>query len=141
VSNSCTFILCCLLTFFSLQIYSTGKNVTNNVDRQKSIASRSSSKRRLRGYARSYVPYQELFEATLLLRRFTFQDLMLATRTFRVENFHDEEGLGILLKGWINPYGNYAARPGTGIPIAVKALNLNESQDHKEWLVCDANPN
>jgi len=139
----------CKLTTFYVAYYnfaftpkSAEKNVTSDVDTQQSIApTRSSSNRSLSSYARSCVPDQELFEASLLLRRFTFQDLMLATRTFKVENFHDEEGFGILLKGWINPYGNYAARPGTGIPIAVKALNFNESQDHKEWLVCDANPN
>jgi len=130
-----------LLTLFPLQIYSTGKNVTNDGDRQQAIAPRSSFNRRLSSHARSFVLDQELFEASLLLRRFTFHDLMLATRTFKVENFHDEEGFGILLKGWINPYGNYAARPGRGIPVAVKALNLNEIQDHKEWLVCHhANP-
>ncbi|QCD92578.1 serine/threonine kinase [Vigna unguiculata] len=112
-----------------------GKHVTNDVERQEPIVPRSSSNRRLLRHAtRLCVPNQELFEASLLLRRFSFQDLMLATRTFKVENFHDEEGFGILLKGWINQYGNYAARPGKGIPIAVKALNLNESQDQKEWL-------
>jgi len=123
-------------------IKSTGKHVTNDVERQQPIVPRSSSSnRRVLRHARLCVPDQELFEASLLLRRFSFQDLMLATRTFKVENFHDEEGFGILLKGWINQYGNYAARPGKGIPIAVKALNLNECHDQKEWLVCDANPN
>ncbi|XP_017438471.2 probable serine/threonine-protein kinase PBL11 [Vigna angularis] len=111
-----------------------GRHVTNDVDRQQPIVPRSSSNRRISSHARLSVPDQELFEASLLLRRFAFQDLMLATRTFKVENFHDEKGFGVLLKGWINPYGNYAARPGKGIPIAVKALNLNECQDKNEWL-------
>ncbi|XP_047181528.1 serine/threonine-protein kinase PBL34-like [Vigna umbellata] len=111
-----------------------GRHVTNDVDRQQPISPTSSSNRRISSHARLSVPDQELFEASLLLRRFAFQDLMLATRTFKVENFHDEKGFGVLLKGWINPYGNYAARPGKGIPIAVTALNLNQCQDQKEWL-------
>ncbi|KAL9323437.1 hypothetical protein ACSQ67_008294 [Phaseolus vulgaris] len=111
-----------------------GENATNDVDEQQPIAPTSSSNTRLSSYETWCVTDQELFEASLLLRRFTFHDLMLATRTFKVENFHDEEGFGILLKGWINSYGNYAARPGTGIPIAVKSLNFNEFQHPKEWL-------
>ena len=133
------YIVCCLLTlllFWILNPKSTGENATNDVDEQQPIAPTSSSNTRLSSYETWCVTDQELFEASLLLRRFTFHDLMLATRTFKVENFHDEEGFGILLKGWINPYGNYAARPGTGIPIAVKSLNFNEFQHPKEWLVC-----
>ncbi|CAJ1946944.1 unnamed protein product [Sphenostylis stenocarpa] len=114
--------------------FSNGRNCRNDIDRNDVIAQRSSSTGKLSNYARSSPLDQKLIVASLLLRRFTFHDLMLATRSFKVENFFDEEGFGILLKGWINPYGNYAARPGTGIPIAVKALNFNRLQHHNEWL-------
>jgi hypothetical protein len=33
-----------------------------------------------------------------------------------------------------------ATRPGTGIVIAVKKLNLEGLQGHKEWLVCELSP-
>ncbi|CAJ1946946.1 unnamed protein product [Sphenostylis stenocarpa] len=117
-----------------------GRVVTNDIDhRCRPKIQRSSSNTRLSSNRRS-CPDQELIVASLLLRRFTFHDLMLATRSFKVENFFDEEGFGILLKGWINPYGNYAARPGIGIPIAVKALNFNGLQHHNEWLAIHNDP-
>ncbi|RDX88448.1 putative serine/threonine-protein kinase PIX7, partial [Mucuna pruriens] len=108
----------------------------DTIRRHQPGTSRSSSSKRSRSYARSCSPNinQELLIASSLLRRFTFNDLQLATRTFKAENFLGEGGFGIVLKGWVSKNGNYAARPGMGIPVAVKSLNIHEFQDLKEWL-------
>ncbi|TKY50282.1 receptor protein kinase [Spatholobus suberectus] len=113
-----------------------GREVRNDNARHQPVTPTSSSNRRSRSYARSCTPNlsQELQVASSLLRRFTFNDLKLATRNFKAENFLGEGGFGTVLKGWVSPHGNYAARPGMGIPVAVKSLNLNGFQGHREWL-------
>ncbi|XP_020202895.1 receptor-like cytoplasmic kinase 176 [Cajanus cajan] len=113
-----------------------GRKVTNDVVRHQPVTSRSSTTKRSRNRARGCTPNMshELIVASSLLRRFSFNDLKLATRNFKAENFLGEGGFGTVLKGWISQHGNYAARPGTGIPVAVKSLNLNGLQGHKEWL-------
>lgn len=42
-----------------------------------------------------------------------------------------------MFKGWVDERGDSAAPPGTMIPVAVKTLNPNGFQGHKQWLVCD----
>ncbi|RDX88447.1 putative serine/threonine-protein kinase PIX7, partial [Mucuna pruriens] len=115
-----------------------GRKVTkHNVTRHQPVTPRSPpSSRRSRSCARSCPPNlnQELLLASPLLRKFTFNDLKLATRNFRTENFLGEGGFGTVLKGWISQNGNYAARPGMGIPVAVKGLNTSGFQGHQEWL-------
>lgn len=65
------------------------------------------------------------------LRPFTFADLKAATRNFRSDTLLGEGGFGCVFKGWVDEQG---FRPGTGIVIAVKKLNLEGLQGHKEWL-------
>nr|XP_034919110.1 receptor-like cytoplasmic kinase 176 isoform X2 [Populus alba] len=45
-----------------------------------------------------------------------------------------EGGFGCVFKGWIDEHSLTAARPGTGIVIAVKRLNQESLQGHQEWL-------
>lgn len=69
------------------------------------------------------------------LRKFSFSELKSATRNFRPESLLGEGGFGCVFKGWINEHGTTPVRPGTGLTVAVKTLNNNGLQGHKEWLV------
>ncbi|WOG88335.1 hypothetical protein DCAR_0207570 [Daucus carota subsp. sativus] len=68
------------------------------------------------------------------LRKFSFSELKSATRNFRPESLLGEGGFGCVFKGWINEHGTTPVRPGTGLTVAVKTLNNNGLQGHKEWL-------
>lgn len=68
------------------------------------------------------------------LKNFTFSELKMATRNFRPDSVLGEGGFGSVFKGWIDEQSFAAARPGTGMVIAVKRLNLESFQGHKEWL-------
>ena len=72
---------------------------------------------------------------TISLRSFNFAELRAATRNFRPDTLLGEGGFGSVFKGWVDEHGFMATRPGTGIVIAVKKLNLEGLQGHKEWLV------
>ncbi|KAK6929344.1 Serine-threonine/tyrosine-protein kinase, catalytic domain [Dillenia turbinata] len=65
---------------------------------------------------------------------FCFNDLKTATRNFRPDSVLGEGGFGCVFKGWIDEHTFTAARPGTGMVIAVKRLNQEGLQGHKEWL-------
>ena len=69
------------------------------------------------------------------LRSFSFDELKTATRNFRPDSLLGEGGFGCVFKGWIDEHTFMAARPGTGMVIAVKRLNQEGFQGHKEWLV------
>ena len=69
------------------------------------------------------------------LRKFTFNELKLATRNFRPESLLGEGGFGCVFKGWIEENGTAPAKPGTGLTVAVKTLNHDGLQGHKEWMV------
>lgn len=71
------------------------------------------------------------------LRIFMFNDLKLATRNFRPESLLGEGGFGCVFKGWIEENGTAPVKPGTGLTVAVKTLNPDGLQGHKEWLVND----
>jgi len=68
------------------------------------------------------------------LRKFTFNELKTATRNFRPESLLGEGGFGCVFKGWIEENGTAPVRPGTGLTVAVKTLNHDGLQGHKEWL-------
>ncbi|XP_039005600.1 probable serine/threonine-protein kinase PIX7 isoform X2 [Hibiscus syriacus] len=76
---------------------------------------------------------EELKVASHLLK-FTFIDLKLATRNFRPESLLGEGGFGCVFKGWIEENGTAPVKPGTGLTVAVKTLNIDGLQGHKEWL-------
>ncbi|KAG4976124.1 hypothetical protein JHK86_035598 [Glycine max] len=110
-----------------------GRNVTNDMVTHQSDTQRTSSTKRSKGSLSTNLN-QKIIEASSL-RRFTFNDLKLATRNFESKNVLGEGGFGTVLKGWVNEHGNFAARPRMGIPVAVKTLNPNGFQGHKEWLI------
>ncbi|KAK9727241.1 hypothetical protein RND81_05G267700 [Saponaria officinalis] len=68
------------------------------------------------------------------LKSFSFSDLRTATRNFRPDSVLGEGGFGPVFKGWIDEHTYAAAKPGTGVVIAVKRLNAESFQGHREWL-------
>ncbi|XP_076893038.1 putative serine/threonine-protein kinase PBL10 isoform X1 [Bidens hawaiensis] len=68
------------------------------------------------------------------LKSFTFNELKNATRNFRPDSVLGEGGFGSVFKGWVDEHSLAASKPGTGIVIAVKRLNQEGLQGHKEWL-------
>ncbi|KAF3443479.1 hypothetical protein FNV43_RR13161 [Rhamnella rubrinervis] len=68
------------------------------------------------------------------LKRFSFADLKMATRNFRPDSVLGEGGFGSVFKGWLDENSLTTAKPGTGMVIAVKRLNQEGFQGHKEWL-------
>ncbi|KAH9310942.1 hypothetical protein KI387_025977, partial [Taxus chinensis] len=61
-------------------------------------------------------------------------ELKSATRNFRSESVLGGGGLGYVFKGWIEKNGIAPVNPGTGLTVAIKTLNLDGLQGHKEWL-------
>ncbi|XP_039059891.1 probable serine/threonine-protein kinase PBL3 [Hibiscus syriacus] len=68
------------------------------------------------------------------LKPFSFSELKNATRNFRPDSLLGEGGFGYVFKGWIDEHTLAAARPGSGMVIAVKKLKPEGFQGHKEWL-------
>lgn len=69
------------------------------------------------------------------LKSFNFNELKTATRNFRPDSVLGEGGFGSVFKGWIDEHTLVTTKPGTGIVIAVKRLNQEGIQGHREWLV------
>ncbi|XP_010554610.1 PREDICTED: serine/threonine-protein kinase BIK1-like [Tarenaya hassleriana] len=68
------------------------------------------------------------------VKSFTFNELKLATRNFRPDSVVGEGGFGSVFKGWIDENTLTPTKPGTGLVIAVKRLNQEGLQGHREWL-------
>lgn len=83
----------------------------------------------------SITKLEEELKVSSRLRKFTFIDLKMATRNFRPESLLGEGGFGCVFKGWIEENGTAPVKPGTGLTVAVKTLNHDGLQGHKEWLV------
>lgn len=70
------------------------------------------------------------------MKSFSFNELKNATRNFRPDSLLGEGGFGYVFKGWIDEHNLTAAKPCSGMVIAVKKLKPEGFQGHKEWLVC-----
>ncbi|WCJ27603.1 Protein kinase superfamily protein [Euphorbia peplus] len=68
------------------------------------------------------------------LKGFSFSELRNATRNFRPDSLLGEGGFGYVFKGWIDEHTLNAAKPGSGMVVAVKKLKPEGYQGHKEWL-------
>ncbi|KAH9604033.1 hypothetical protein KSS87_015019 [Heliosperma pusillum] len=68
------------------------------------------------------------------LKNFSYDDLSTATRNFRPDSVVGEGGFGSVYKGWIDEQSLAPAKPTNGMVIAVKRLNPEGFQGHKEWL-------
>jgi len=69
------------------------------------------------------------------LKSFTLTELQAATRNFRVEIVLGDGDFGSVFKGWIDEHSSSAAKPGTGIAVAVKRLNQDGVISHNELMV------
>lgn len=69
------------------------------------------------------------------VKAFTLSELKNATRNFRADSLLGEGGFGYVYKGWIDETTLTAAKPGSGMVVAVKKLKPEGFQGHKEWLV------
>ncbi|KAL2328753.1 hypothetical protein Fmac_022180 [Flemingia macrophylla] len=68
------------------------------------------------------------------LKNFSFTELTAATRNFRTDSVLGEGGFGSVFKGWIDDQSLSAVKPGKGIVVAVKRIDKDSFQDHKDWL-------
>ncbi|KAL5080217.1 hypothetical protein RYX36_008638, partial [Vicia faba] len=68
------------------------------------------------------------------LKQFRYHELMLATRNFKPELFLGEGGFGKVFKGWICQNERSPSRHRIMMSIAVKTLNREGKQGHKEWV-------
>ncbi|KAK4767007.1 hypothetical protein SAY86_014758 [Trapa natans] len=68
------------------------------------------------------------------LKSFSFGELRSATRNFRPDSVLGGGGFGSVFKGWIDEQTFGPAKPGTGMIVAVKKLNQEGPQGHREWL-------
>lgn len=68
------------------------------------------------------------------LKAFSFNELKNATRNFRPDSLLGEGGFGYVFKGWLDEHSLAAAKPGSGIVVAVKKLKPEGFQGHKEWV-------
>ncbi|XP_068317493.1 receptor-like cytoplasmic kinase 176 [Pyrus communis] len=75
----------------------------------------------------------EILQSTTL-KSISFSELKTATRNFRPDSVLGDGGFGSVFKGWIDENSLIASKAGTGMVIAVKKLNQDGFQGHKEWL-------
>ncbi|XP_010256402.1 PREDICTED: probable receptor-like protein kinase At5g15080 isoform X2 [Nelumbo nucifera] len=108
---------------------------TNDTSRDQPVAPVVSSTTTSNGESIPSTPkVGEELKVASQLRRFTFNELKSATRNFRPESLLGEGGFGCVFKGWIEENGTAPVKPGTGLTVAVKTLNHDGLQGHKEWL-------
>lgn len=69
------------------------------------------------------------------LKSFTLTELQAATRNFRVDIVLGDGDFGSVFKGRIDEHSLSAAKPGTGIAVAVKRLNQDGVKSHIELMV------
>ncbi|XP_020215124.1 probable serine/threonine-protein kinase PBL9 isoform X2 [Cajanus cajan] len=68
------------------------------------------------------------------LKNFSLTELTAATRNFRTDSVLGEGSFGSVFKGWINDQSLSAAKPGTGIVVAVKRIDKDSFQGQQDWL-------
>lgn len=113
--------------------YADGKS-TNEKRRDRPVVPVSSTTTSNAESASSTPKFSEELKVASQLRKFMFNDLKLATRNFRPESLLGEGGFGCVFKGWVEENGTAPVKPGTGLTVAVKTLNHDGLQGHKEWL-------
>ncbi|KAF2566833.1 hypothetical protein F2Q70_00026754 [Brassica cretica] len=68
------------------------------------------------------------------VKSFTFNELKLATRNFRPDSVVGEGGFGSVYRGWIDQTTFAPTKSSSGLLVAVKSLNPDGFQGHREWL-------
>ncbi|XP_045804402.1 probable serine/threonine-protein kinase PBL9 [Trifolium pratense] len=112
--------------------YNTGLNSKNSNSAGNDLSSTNSK------VSTGSVPQTPRSEGEILkstnVKSYTLAELKSATRNFRPDSVLGEGGFGSVFKGWIDENSLAPAKPGTGIVIAVKRLNQESFQGHREWL-------
>ncbi|KAL8471555.1 hypothetical protein ACS0TY_028983 [Phlomoides rotata] len=108
---------------------------TNDTSRDQPVAPVMSSSSTSNAESVPSTPkLEEELKISSQLRKFSYNELKLATRAFRPDSLLGEGGFGCVFKGWINEFGSTPVKPGTGLTVAVKTLNHDGLQGHREWL-------
>lgn len=119
----------CKLVFLGIYVAFTSRSVSRD-GCDTSSNSRNSS---------SSIPITPRSEGEILqssnLKSFNYSELKTATRNFRPDSILGEGGFGSVFKGWIDEHSLVATKTRIGMVIAVKRLNQDGFQGHKEWLV------
>ncbi|XP_062151238.1 serine/threonine-protein kinase PBL34-like isoform X2 [Alnus glutinosa] len=115
-------------------IASAGSSTTTSNTGSNSSISKFSSTSTSKLSTSSTLKFSEELKVASQLRKFMFNELKLATRNFRPDSILGEGGFGCVFKGWIDENGTAPVKPGTGLTVAVKILNHDGHQGHKEWL-------
>ncbi|RZC83181.1 hypothetical protein C5167_045966 [Papaver somniferum] len=68
------------------------------------------------------------------LKSYIFNDLRSVTGNFKTSNLIGEGGFGQVFKGWIDENTLATSRQGVGMVVAIKKLDPESFQGHKEWL-------
>ncbi|XP_061353744.1 receptor-like cytoplasmic kinase 176 [Gastrolobium bilobum] len=76
----------------------------------------------------------EILQQSSNLKSFSYSELRAATRNFRRDSVLGQGGFGSVFKGWIDEHSLAPTKPGIGMIVAVKRLNQEGFQGHKEWL-------
>lgn len=114
-------------------VVSVGSSTTtSNTENTSSISKTSTTS--MSKFSSSTLKFSEELKVASQLRKFTFNELKSATRNFRPDSILGEGGFGCVFKGWIEENGTAPVKPGTGLTVAVKTLNHDGHQGHKEWL-------
>lgn len=119
----------------SIDDKSTDDKSTDDTSKDQPVVPVASSSATSNAESIPSTPRIEDLKIASQLRKFTYNELKLATRNFRPDSLLGEGGFGCVFKGWINENGSTPVKPGTGLTVAVKTLNHDGLQGHKEWLV------
>eukprot|EP00250_Pteridium_aquilinum_P002341 c12539_g1_i1 orf=146-1240(+) len=68
------------------------------------------------------------------LRSFTYGEMRAATLNFRNNGKLGEGGFGVVFKGYLDEQTLLPVKPGHGMAVAIKKLNLEGMQGHQEWV-------
>ncbi|KAI5080964.1 hypothetical protein GOP47_0004147 [Adiantum capillus-veneris] len=69
-----------------------------------------------------------------ILRPFLYSEMKAATRNFRSDGRLGEGGFGVVYKGYLDEQTLSPVKPGHGMTVAIKKLNLEGTQGHAEWV-------
>nr|XP_004288071.2 PREDICTED: uncharacterized protein LOC101305792 isoform X2 [Fragaria vesca subsp. vesca] len=70
---------------------------------------------------------------TSVLRRFTFEEMKVATGNFRSDGIIGLGASGSVFKGWVDEKTLAPSKVGSGMPVAVKKLNPQSMLDFEDW--------
>nr|GEX79093.1 probable serine/threonine-protein kinase PBL3 [Tanacetum cinerariifolium] len=68
-----------------------------------------------------------------ILHSFSYNVLKAATDKFSIKNLAGQGGCGDVYKGWIDSRTKDSAKPGHGLPIAIKMIKKHGAQGLDEW--------